>query len=74
MFNVFKWVGNSALITAATCVAISPEWALDAWPFFLYTTGTIVWLIAGTLIKEWALVSLQVFYFVVNLYGIYTRL
>jgi hypothetical protein len=59
---------------AATVVAVSPQTALEVWPFALYTTGTICWLYAGMKMHETALVVLQLYYMAVNTYGIYARL
>ena len=74
LFQRFKWVGNGLLMTAAMSVAVSAEWAQHAWPFVLYTIGAGMWMYAGMIMKDKALVGLNLFFVVIDVYAIIIRL
>lgn len=73
-FNQFKWIGNAMLMTAAGVVAVSAEWATQAWPFVLYTLGAGVWMYAGMVMKDKALFSLNLFFVLLDVYAVWIRI
>lgn len=73
-FQAFKWLGNFWLITAATAVAVSAEWAQNPWPFVAYTSGAAMWVYAGVLMKDRALIGLNAYFVAFDAYAIWIRL
>jgi hypothetical protein len=74
LFQEFKWLGNALLMTAAASVAVSSTWAQQVWPFVLYTVGAGIWMYAGILMRDRPLVYLNLFFVVIDVYGIFERL
>ena len=73
-FHVFKWIGNGFAMLAALAIAASSAWSQEAWPFFMYIISNFVWLLAGIIMRDLPLIGLNMFFFFVNVWGIYERI
>lgn len=74
LFQWFKWIGNVWLIFAATAVAVSADWSQEVWPFIMYTLGAGMWVCAGILMRDKALVGLNAYFVLFDGYAIIIRL
>lgn len=80
--HVTEWVGNAFTYASATVVAlwtiIGPQLGygneLAWWCFFFYFVGSIIWAIAGYYLNNPRLVWLNLYFVVLNLYGMISRI
>lgn len=71
--NKIKWIASVCVFTAAISITVREENALYVWPFVLYAIGSFCWMIAGFKTKDMPLILLNMFFVVVNVYGISIR-
>ena len=69
----FKWVGNTFTYVAAAAVVTSITFAQQSWPFVLYLIGSSLWLMAAHVIKDRPLFWLNLFFILLNSYGVWLR-
>ena len=74
LFDLFKWIGNFWLVMAASVVAVSAQWAQEAWPFVMYTIGAAMWVYAGMIMKDKALIGLNAYFVAFDAYAVWIRL
>lgn len=68
-FNTLKWVASILGLLGAIMIALNVEESKYAFIFFILSS--IIWTYAGIKVKDWALASLNVGFFIVNIIGIY---
>ena len=69
----FKWAGNAFIYAAALAVAVSINFAQEAWPFIFYLVGATFWVIAAWIIKDKPLFWLNLFFILIDGYGAWLR-
>ncbi len=74
IFNKFKWIGTLSTMTAALIIAVSIDISQQAWPFMIYLIGAFVWTYASYLMKDWALMCLNILFIMTDTYAIIIRL
>ena len=72
--TVLKWLASLHIAIAAVVITIWPEQALLPIPFAIFLAGHVIWSIFSALIKEWALFALNVFFVLLDAYGVIIRL
>ncbi|MAU41025.1 MAG: hypothetical protein CMF31_05320 [Kordiimonas sp.] len=66
---ILKWLG---MITGALgAVWLALNLSTSGWGYTLFAVSSASWLVAGLLMKEHSLTSMNVIYFAINLMGIY---
>ena len=73
-FQWFKWFANAFVFTGATCIALSPVYSQQPWPFFLATIGSVLWLWAAHIMRDRALFVFNLFFIVIQTWATLVRL
>lgn len=72
--SVVKWTATFCIFAAASLLTINPIFGEHPLPFVLYLLGSCGWLIYGVKVRDSALVVLNLFFVVLNTYGVQIRL
>lgn len=73
-FQWFKWIANSFVFVGASCIAVSPVFSQQPWPFFLATIGSILWFWAAIVMRDRALMVFNLFFIVIQTWATLVRL
>ena len=68
-FNTLKWVASILGLLGASMIALNVEESKYAFIFFILSS--MIWTYSCIKVKDWALASLNVGFFIVNIIGIY---
>lgn len=70
-----KWLGTAIIVTGATILAVSPEYAYTSIvPFCMMLIGQTIFVVCSWKIKDWATIGMSVGFMCIDLYGIFVRL
>lgn len=72
--NAIKWIGSFLIGLAAFIFTVAPETGVEAWLLALFFIGHVIWVGAAWMIKEQSLICLNLFFALVDAYGIIIRL
>ena len=67
--SIYKWVGTISGIAGACLLAANVE--VSGFGFVLFLVSAIFWIVAGWMMKEMSLVSLNITFLIIDGFGIY---
>jgi hypothetical protein len=67
--TAIKWIGSALAIVGALVIALNLPFS--GWGFVAFLISSVIWTIAGIMMKEPSLVVLQGTFVIINLIGIY---
>ena len=67
--TAIKWIGSALAIVGALVIALNRPFS--GWGFVAFLISSVIWTIAGIMMKEPSLVVLQGTFVIINLIGIY---
>jgi hypothetical protein len=68
-----KWFGTGLFALGAFYVSIKPDTSTKLWPFVLFLFGHLIWAASGVIMKDEAIVALNLMYVPLDLYAIFIR-
>ena len=74
VFQKFKWTGTILTMCAAIFIAVSLEIAQEPWPFMIYLVGAFIWSYSAILMRDWALLGMNLLFIGTDTYAIIIRL
>ena len=68
-----KWIGTVLFAIGAISISVSPVFATEWWPFAAFFFGHIIWLTVGLLMKDKAIVFMNMMYLPFDIYAVMMR-
>ncbi len=68
-----KWAGTAMFAVGAVVISVSPEISMNAWPFATFGIGHALWALAGLLMRDKAVIVLNIMYLPLDVYAIVLR-
>lgn len=72
--TALKWLASLHISIAAIVVTAWPDQALQPLPFAIFLAGHMIWSVFTSMMREWALFSLNMFFVCLDTYGVLIRL
>lgn len=72
--EMFKWFGTALFFIGSAAVSIFPALSLEWWPYGLFAAGHLLWTTAGVLMRDRAVIALNVMYLPFDLFAVFARL
>ncbi|MDP3008248.1 MAG: hypothetical protein Q8N30_04155 [Methylococcales bacterium] len=69
-----KWSGTVLFMVGSFLISAVPSLGMVWWPFFTFFVGHILWSIAGIMMKDRAVLALNIMYLPIDVYAICIRL
>lgn len=68
-----KWFGTAFFFVGSAVISLSTELSIAYWPYALFAVGHILWTISGFLMRDRAVVALNVMYLPFDFIAIFMR-
>ena len=68
-----KWGGTVFFFIGSATISVFPSLSLLWWPFLLFAFGHCLWALAGVLMRDRAVITLNVMYLPFDIFAIFTR-